>query len=92
VQIAHNVKLGRGCVVVAQVGIAGSTKIGDYCVIGGQVGISGHLEIASQTQIAGGSGVIQNILEPASVVGGYPAVAIRDWHKQSVYLKKLIKK
>lgn len=92
VQIGHNVKLGIGCVIVAQVGIAGSTKIGDYCVIGGQVGISGHLEIASLTQIAGGSGVIKDIPEQGSVVGGYPAVAIVDWHRQSVCLKKLIKK
>jgi UDP-3-O-[3-hydroxymyristoyl] glucosamine N-acyltransferase len=92
VQIGHNVVLGKGCLVVAQVGIAGSTHIGDYCAIGGQSGISGHLNIASQVQIAGGSGVIQDITQDKIVVGGYPAVPVRDWHKQSIFLKKLINK
>jgi UDP-3-O-[3-hydroxymyristoyl] glucosamine N-acyltransferase len=90
VQLGHNVVLGKGCLIVAQVGIAGSTKIGNYCALGGQVGVAGHLRIADQVKVAAQSGVIQNIDHNNSVVGGTPAVPIRQWHKQSILLKKLI--
>lgn len=92
VQIAHNVEIGTGSVIVAQVGIAGSSKLGNYCVLGGQVGVAGHLSIADRVQIAGQGGVIQNIEESGSVLGGTPTLPIKDWHRQSVILKKIIKK
>lgn len=91
VQIAHNVEIGAGSVIVSQVGIAGSSKIGNYCVLGGQVGVAGHLSVADGVQIAGQGGVIQNIKETGVVLGGTPTVPIRDWHKQSIILKKLVK-
>lgn len=90
VQIGHNVHIAKGSIIVAQVGIAGSSKIGAYCALGGQVGIAGHITVADQVQIAGQGGVIQNITE-SGIYGGTPAVPIRDWHRQSVYLRKLIK-
>lgn len=90
VQIGHNVQLGRGCVIVAQVGISGSTQFGDYVVAGGQSGFAGHLKIGSGAQIAAGSGVPKDI--PAGeVYGGYPAVPIRQWHRQTAALKKKLK-
>ena len=90
VQIGHNVVLGKGCIIVAQVGISGSTRLGDFVVVGGQVGIAGHLEIGSGAQIAAKSGVIGNIAARA-VVGGYPAQPLRDWHRQSVILARMVK-
>jgi len=90
VQIGHNVVLGKGCIVVAQVGISGSTIIGDFVVIGGQVGIAGHLTIGTGAQLAAKSGVIGNI-EAGAVVGGYPALPLRDWHRQSVILARMVK-
>ena len=89
VQIGHNVQIGKGSIIVAQVGIAGSSKIGSYCALGGQVGVSGHLIIADKVQIAGQGGVIQNITEEGAILGGTPTVSLRDWHKQSVIMKKL---
>lgn len=91
VQIAHNVEIGTGSVIVSQVGIAGSSKVGNYCVLGGQVGVAGHLSIADGVQIAGQGGVIQNIKNPGAILGGTPTIPIRDWHKQSIILKKLVK-
>lgn len=91
VQIAHNVEIGTGSVIVSQVGVAGSSKIGNYCVLGGQVGVAGHLSIADGVQIAGQGGVIQNIKNSGAILGGTPTVPIRDWHKQSIILKKLVK-
>jgi UDP-3-O-[3-hydroxymyristoyl] glucosamine N-acyltransferase len=89
VQIGHNVFIGKGSIVVAQVGIAGSSKIGSYCALGGQVGVSGHVQIADRVQIAGQGGVIQDITEPGSILGGSPTVPIMDWHRQSIFLKKM---
>jgi UDP-3-O-[3-hydroxymyristoyl] glucosamine N-acyltransferase len=90
VQIGHNVELGKGCIIVAQVGISGSTKLGDFVVVGGQAGLAGHLTIGSGAQIAAKSGVIGNI-DAGAIVGGYPAQRLRDWHRQSVVLARMVK-
>lgn len=91
VQIGHNVQTGRGCIIVSQVGVSGSTKLGDYVVLGGQAGIAGHLNIGSLVNVAAQSGVITN-LEPKEIVGGSPAVPIKQWHRQTIALKKLTAK
>src|SRR5262249_35607973 len=91
VQIAHIVRLGRHCVVVSQVGISGSTVIGDYAIIGGQAGITGHLKIGSKVQIAAQAGVMDDIGDGA-VVGGSPAVPIKNWHRQTIAIKNLAEK
>lgn len=91
VMIAHNVKIGKHCLIVAQSGIAGSTEIGDYCVLGGQTGFSGHLKIGRGVQVAAQSGVIKDAPD-GSILGGYPALPIRQWHKQTALLKKLTSK
>src|SRR5207245_4518817 len=51
VQIGHNCRIGKHCVIVAQVGIAGSTELGDYVVAAGQAGFSGHLKIGNRAQV-----------------------------------------
>lgn len=90
VQIGHNVVIGKNCFICGQVGIAGSTVVGDYVMIGGQAGVSGHIEIGDMVQIAAKSAVI-NDLKAGEKVGGYPAINIIDWHKQSIFLKNSIK-
>lgn len=90
VQIGHNVQIGRGCVIVAQTGIAGSTKLGDGVVLGGQVGLAGHLKIGNGAKVAAQSGVMEDI--PAgTAVGGSPSVHVKDWHRQTLALAKLAK-
>ena len=91
VQIAHNVQIGKGCVIVAQVGISGSTKVGDYCAIAGQAGLTGHLNIGARAKIAAQSGVMRDIKDGV-VVGGSPAVAASQWHRQTVALAKIAKR
>lgn len=91
VQIGHNVVLGRGCVIVAQVGISGSTKLGDYVVMGGQVGVAGHLSIGTGAKLAAKSGVTRDV-PPGQVYGGFPAVPVRDWHRQTATLANLSRK
>ncbi len=80
VQIAHNVQLGRNCVVVAQVGISGSTTVGDGVMMGGQAGLTGHLRIGAGARIAAQSGVMRDV-EPGDAVGGSTAAPVRPWHR-----------
>jgi UDP-3-O-[3-hydroxymyristoyl] glucosamine N-acyltransferase len=91
VQIGHNVVLGRGCIVVAQAGIAGSTRLGDFVVLGGQAGLTGHLTIGAGAQVAAQAGVMDDV-PPGAIYGGSPAIPARDWHRQTVAVRKLVKK
>lgn len=91
VQIAHNVQIGENCVIVAQAGIAGSSQLGRFVVVAGQAGIAGHLTIGDGARIAAQSGVMRDI-KKGEVVGGSPSVSVRDWHRQTIALKKLAEK
>ena len=91
VQIAHNDKLGRGCILVSMTGIAGSCTFGDYVVCGGQSGFADHLNIGSGAQIAAQSGIMRDI-EPGTVVMGSPAVPFKDFMRQVAFLQKNSKK
>jgi UDP-3-O-[3-hydroxymyristoyl] glucosamine N-acyltransferase len=91
VQIGHNVKTGRGCIFVAHVGISGSTKLGDYVVLGGQVGVAGHLNIGSMVNVAAQSGVAKDV-EPKAIIGGSPAVPVKQWHRQTIAVMNLAKR
>ena len=90
VQIAHNVEVGDNSVLVAQVGIAGSTKLGKFVIAAGQVGIAGHLKIGNGVKIAAQSGLMRDVADKETVAGS-PAVPVRDWHKQTIALSRLIK-
>lgn len=72
VHVAHNVRIGRLCLIMAQVGIAGSVQIGDGCILAGQVGVSGHHTVGAGARLAAQAGVFGNI--PAGETwSGYPA-------------------
>lgn len=72
VQIAHNVEIGRNCIIVAQVGICGSVKIGDNVILAGQVGIVEHLTIGDGAKVAAKS-VVTKSVPAGKFVSGYPA-------------------
>lgn len=88
IQIGHNVILGKGCLIAAQTGVAGSTTVGDFVMIGGQVGIAQHLTVGNRVKIAAKSGVINDLKENLTY-GGYPAVEIKDFHRQTLMLRKM---
>lgn len=73
VQIGHNVKIGMGCAITSQVGIAGSTEIGNFVHIDGQAGINGHIKIGNMVRIMAQSGVVGSLDDGAEVVGS-PAI------------------
>lgn len=78
VQVAHNVKIGENCILVAQVGVSGSTELGQYVTLAGQVGVVGHVRIGDRVTIGAKSGVSKDI--PAGeAMSGIPAMAHRKW-------------
>jgi UDP-3-O-[3-hydroxymyristoyl] glucosamine N-acyltransferase len=88
VQIAHNCRVGRLCLVMAQVGVAGSTWIGDGCILAGQAGVGGHLSVGDRARIAGQAGVFGDV--PAGETwSGYPARKHSESLRASAALFKL---
>lgn len=88
VQVAHNVHFGKGCVMVAQSGVAGSTKFGDYVVAGGQVGFADNLKIGTGSRFAAQCGIYRNV-DPGEVLAGSPAMPLKSHYRQVAVLKKL---
>ena len=89
VQIGHNVIIGRHCVIVGQVGIAGSATLQDFVVIGGQGGVAGHITIGTGAQIAGASHAKDSVA-PGMRMIGTPAKTLREWGREQVALKRLL--
>lgn len=91
VQIGHNVVIGKCCMLCGQVGVAGSVTMGDYVTLGGRVAVRDHVSIASKVRLAANSCVTKDIVEPGDY-GGFPAVPIHEWRRQSAILRSLCKK
>lgn len=91
VMLGHNVKLGKGCVLVSQAGIAGSTRLEDYVVVGGQGGISGHLTIGKGAKISAQAGVIKDIPAGESVTG-FPAMPNREFFRLLAWQRRQSRK
>ncbi len=88
VHIAHNVKIGKNVIILAQVGIAGSCELGDNAVIAGQVGIADHVKIGKNAVVAAKSGVAKDVKD-GEVVFGYPADKRARVMRNASYLKRL---
>ena len=88
VQIAHNVKIGKHCLLVSQVGIAGSAQLGDYVVIGGQSGVAGHLKIGDRVQVAAKSSVMKDVPSDQKV-RGTPAIGLGEFQRREIWLRRL---
>ena len=91
VHIAHNCKLGTGCILTGQVGLSGSTTLNQYVIMGGQSATAGHLEIAAFTTIAARGGVTKSIEEPKKQWAGFPLMEHRPWLKLQSKIAKLLK-
>ena len=88
VHIAHNVRVGRLCLVMAQVGVAGSVRVEDGCILAGQVGIAGHHTIGRGARLAAQAGVFGDI--PAGETwSGYPARPHREALRAQAAMFKL---
>ncbi len=90
VQVAHNVRIGRGCVIAGHCGLSGSVTLGDGVMLGGRVGLSDHVKIGSRVQVAAASGVMDDIPD-GERWAGLPALPMRQSIRQLIELKKLTK-
>jgi UDP-3-O-[3-hydroxymyristoyl] glucosamine N-acyltransferase len=83
VQIGHNVHIGRHCVLVSQVGVAGSSVIEDFAVLGGQVGIADHVHIGPGARLAARSAMVSGqSIAGGQDYGGVPAKPVREWLRE----------
>ena len=89
IQIGHNSKLGRFCIMAGQSGLAGSVTLGNGVLIGGSASITDHVTIGDGAIIGGGSGVTKDIPGGKTMLG-YPAIEARDALKQWAILKRLV--
>ncbi len=90
VQIAHNVHIGRHCVIAAQTGISGSVEIGDYVVFGGQVGVGDRVRIEDQSVIGAQAGIpTGKIVRRGSAMWGTPARPMAQFKKTYAALANL---
>jgi UDP-3-O-[3-hydroxymyristoyl] glucosamine N-acyltransferase len=88
VQVAHDVAVGPGCLLVAQSGIAGSTTLGEGCVLAGQSGVGGHLEVGDGVRVGAKSAVLADV--PAGrTVSGIPAMPHARWRRVVAALPRL---
>ena len=87
VHLAHNVRLGKGCLLTAAVTIAGSVDVGEFCIFAGHVGVAPHVTIGARSVLAAKTGVSKS-LKGDKVYAGMPAREIREQHKrEAVYLE-----
>jgi UDP-3-O-[3-hydroxymyristoyl] glucosamine N-acyltransferase len=88
VQIAHNVVIGKHCILVAQCAVSGSTRLGNYVTLAGQVGAVGHIEIGDQVTVGAQSGISKS-LPAKGVYMGTPAVPAQEWREQVAHLRRM---
>ena len=88
VHVAHNVVMGRHCLVMGQAGFAGSTRLGDYVVIASQSGIAGHLKLGNQSMVGAKSGVMRDIPDGGKVLG-IPAMPGQQAKRQVIAIQQL---
>jgi UDP-3-O-[3-hydroxymyristoyl] glucosamine N-acyltransferase len=88
VHVAHNVVMGRHCVIMGQVGFAGSTHLGDYVVVASQSGIADHLKLGNQVVVGAKSGVMRDVAQGGRVLGT-PAAPDRQAKRQMIAMQQL---
>ena len=91
VQIGHNVRLGRCCIIVAQAGISGSTELEDFVTIAAQAGLIGHIRIGRKARVGAQCGVMSDVEAGADVIGS-PAMPFREFFRSVAVLRRLSKR
>ena len=92
VQIGHNTRIGRYCMIVAQSGISGSCELGDFVVLGGQAGVADHARIGDGARLAGRCAAAPGDLPGGQDYGGVPARPIKQWARELAAVSQLVKR
>jgi UDP-3-O-[3-hydroxymyristoyl] glucosamine N-acyltransferase len=88
VHVAHNVVMGKHCLIMGQSGFAGSTHLGDYTVIASQSGVAGHLKLGRQSTVGAKSGVMRDVADGETVLG-IPAQPHKQMKRQFIAMQQL---
>lgn len=88
VQIAHNVQVGRNCIICGQVGLSGSVTVGDGVIMAGQAGLADHVKVGSNAVLGAKAGIMADVPEGEFVLGS-PAQPTREFMKTQASLRKL---
>ncbi len=91
VQIGHNTRTGRGCIIAGQAGVAGSATLGDHVTLAAQAGISGHVRLGDGAQIGPQAGVMSDVAAAARVLGS-PAQPVNAFFREVATLRRLAKR
>jgi UDP-3-O-[3-hydroxymyristoyl] glucosamine N-acyltransferase len=87
VQIAHNVKIGKNCIIISQVALGGSVEISDEVILAGQAAVREHVKIGRGVMVGGQSGIGHDVPD-GQMVSGTPAIPHKTWMRaQSIYSK-----
>lgn len=92
VQIGHNCRVGRHCLIIAQVGLSGSVELGDFVVLGGQAGVADHTRIGEGARIAAKGGVPPGEYAGGQDYGGFPLRPINEWRREVAALALLARR
>jgi UDP-3-O-[3-hydroxymyristoyl] glucosamine N-acyltransferase len=90
VQIAHNVQIGKHCLVISQVGIAGSARLCDYVVVAAQSGVGGHVKVGAKAILSARTGVTTD-LDGGKTYGGIPARPYMEEQRARAHIRQLPK-
>lgn len=88
VQVAHNVVIGKHCILVAQTGVAGSTVIGDYSILAAQSGVGGHLRLGEKVVLMARGGATKDLPEPGYYLG-FPAAPVAEARREMVVARRI---
>ena len=89
IQLGHNVRVGKYCVMASCVGIAGSTTVGDHVMVGGAAMINGHIEIPSGSAVGPATAITGWGKEPKQLTGFFPALTKRDFVRAAALTARL---
>jgi UDP-3-O-[3-hydroxymyristoyl] glucosamine N-acyltransferase len=92
VQVGHNSRVGRHCVIVAQTGISGSCELGDFVVLGGQAGVADHARIGARARFAARAAAAPGDYAGAEDYGGAPARPMKQWRRELAAVAILAKR
>jgi UDP-3-O-[3-hydroxymyristoyl] glucosamine N-acyltransferase len=88
VHVAHNVTIGRDCILCGGAAVAGSATLEDRVVLGGQVGIGDGVRIGAGASLGGQSGTGVD-LEGGRRYWYTPAVPVEEGHRSHRYWRRL---
>ncbi len=89
VQVGHNCQLGKGVILVSQVGLSGSVTVGDYSILAGQVGVADHVKIGREVIVTAKSGVAKDLQDRKVYGANLPAIEWSKWKRIYALLLKL---